>query len=376
MAGIVICGWSRRCENPGMSPRHAALLAALAAIWGGSYLLIKYALEDFSAPAIVWGRTAIAAVVLLVALRITGGPSAPRGALADMRARPATALLLTTLAVALPFMLITFGELEVPSGLTAVLISPASIFVAMFAPFLDTSERAGRLQLLGMLIGLAGVALVVGVESIHSTGEFLGAMAMIGAAVSYALSSFVVKGRYGRLTSMQTSFVSISGAAVLTLPVALATLPDELPGLRAAASVVVLGAVGTALAFVIFYKLINEAGAGKAALVSYLAPGVALGYGAILLDEEITAAAVAGLVLILGGVALASRGRGGGAPEPLLGSRLPWTSRSRRPRRSSATSSGAGSPTTIPDASPRETRSPSSSAAPGSASSTSAAGRG
>jgi drug/metabolite transporter (DMT)-like permease len=82
--------------------------------------------------------------------------------------------------------------------------------------------------------------------------------------------------------------------------------------------VVVLGAVGTALAFVIFYKLINEAGAGKASLVSYLAPGVALFYGALLLDEAITLAAVLGLVLILAGVALASRGPAG-APRPAAG---------------------------------------------------------
>src|SRR5215211_7612155 len=214
-----------------MSPRQIGLLAALSAIWGGSYLLIKYALEDLSAPMVVWSRVAVAAVVLLVLIRSTMGSGAVRQVGNELRDRPRSGLLLGTLAVALPFMLITLGELEVPSGLTAVLISPASIFVAMFAPFLDTSERAGRMQLLGMLIGLAGVALVVGVESIQTTGEFLGAMAMIGAAMSYALSSFVVKGRYGRLTSMQTSFVSISGAAVLTFPVALATLPDELPGL-------------------------------------------------------------------------------------------------------------------------------------------------
>jgi drug/metabolite transporter (DMT)-like permease len=358
-----------------MSPRHIGLLGALAAIWGGSYLLIKYALEDLSAPMIVWARTAIAALVLLAALRLTGGPDAARGALADARRRPWTAALLSTLAVALPFMLITLGELEVPSGLTAVLISPASIFVAMFAPFIDTSERAGRVQAVGMLIGLAGVALVVGVESIHSTGEFLGAMAMIGAAISYALGTFVVKGRYGRLTSMQTSFVSIAGAAVLTLPAALATLPSELPGVRAVAAVLLLGAVGTAVAFAIFYKLINEVGAGRASLVSYLAPGVALAYGAVLLGEEITPAAIAGLALILGGVALASRG-GGSAPDPVVGSRPAWTSRSLRPSRSSGTSSAGGSSPITPDVSPTETSSPSSSAAPGSASSTSAAGRG
>jgi drug/metabolite transporter (DMT)-like permease len=130
---------------------------------------------------------------------------------------------------------------------------------------------------------------------------------MLGAAACYALSSFVVKRRYGHLASMQTSFVSITVATVLTFPFALTTLPDAAPGARAVLSVVALGALGTALAFVIFYKLINEVGAGRASLVAYLAPGIALFYGALLLDEAITAAAVAGLVLILGGVALASR---------------------------------------------------------------------
>ena len=285
-----------------MSPRHVVLLGSLAAIWGGSYLLIKYALEDLSAPMIVWARTAIAAVVLFVAL---GG--AARGVLADMRRRPGWALLLGTVSVTAPFLLITFGELEVPSGLTAVLISPAALFVALFAPFIDPSERIDRRQAVGLVVGLAGVAIVVGVESISTLWQFLGALAMVGAAVFYALGSFVVKGRYGRLTSMQTSFVSLSVAAVLTLPPAVATAPSEAPGLRAILAVVALGVVGTALAFVIFYKLIAETGAGRASLVSYLAPGVALFYGAIFRDEPITVAAVGGLVLILGGVALASR---------------------------------------------------------------------
>jgi drug/metabolite transporter (DMT)-like permease len=287
-----------------MTPRQIGLLSALAAIWGGSYLLIKYALEDFSAPMIVWARCVIAALVLLVALR-----GAARVPFNDMRRRPGSAVLLASIAIAAPFLLITFGELEVPSGLTAVLISPAALFVALFALFLDRSERIDRRQGLGMVAGLAGVALVVGVESIHSTGEFLGALAMVGAAAFYGLSGFVVKGRYGSLTSIQTSFVSISVASLITLPVALATAPTEMPGLRAWAALIALGALGTALAFVIFYKLIAELGAGRASLVAYLAPGVALFYGAIFLDEEITVAAIAGLVLILGGVALASRKR-------------------------------------------------------------------
>ena len=312
-----------------MAPRQIGLLAALSAIWGGSYLLIKYALEDLSAPMIVWSRVAIAAVVLLGLIRVTMGAGAVRGVGHELRDRPRSALLLGTLAVALPFTLITLGELEVPSGLTAVLISPASLFVALFAPWIDPSERIDRRQGIGMAIGLGGVALVVGVESVHSLGELLGALAMIGAAASYGLSSFVVKRRYGHLAAMQTSLVSIAVTAVLTLPLAVATLPSAVPGLRALLSVLVLGAVGTALAFVIFYKLINEVGAGRASLVSYLAPGVALFYGALLLDETITAAAIAGLVLILGGVALASRPRRvspSGSVAPLPASR-------HRPRR-------------------------------------------
>ena len=302
-----------------MAPRHIGLLAALSAIWGGSYLLIKYALEDLSAPMIVWSRVAVAAVVLLVLIRTTMGSGALRQVANELRARPRSALLLGTLAVALPFTLITLGELEVPSGLTAVLISPASLFVALFAPWIDPSERIDRRQAFGMFIGLAGVALVVGVESVHSLGELLGALAMIGAAASYGLSSFVVKRRYGHLAAMQTSLVSILVTTVLTLPLALATLPSAMPGARALLSVFVLGAVGTALAFVIFYKLINEVGAGRASLVSYLAPGVALFYGAIFLDEAITVAAIVGLVLILAGVAIASRPRRTPVSVPLRG---------------------------------------------------------
>jgi drug/metabolite transporter (DMT)-like permease len=287
-----------------MSARHVSLLAALSAIWGGSYLLIKYALDGFSAAAIVSFRCLLASLVLYLALRATG---AARPALADLRARPKWALVLGLTAVAVPFTLITFGEHVVPSGLTAVLISPASLFVALFAPAIDPSQQINRRQAGGMGLGLVGVALVVGVESVHTTGQILGALAMVGAAAFYGLSTFVVRGRYGHLASMQTSWISVTVAGVLTLPVALATTPGHTPDLGSIASVLALGAVGTAFAFVIFYKLINEIGSARASLVSYLAPGVALFYGALFRDEAITVAAVAGLVLILGGVYIASR---------------------------------------------------------------------
>ena len=297
-----------------MSARHMSLLAALAAIWGGSYLLIKYALEGFSAAAIVSARCLLASLVLAAL-------GAARPGLRDLRARPKWGLILAVTAVAAPFLLITFGEHVVPTGLTAVLISPASLFVALLAPMIDPSERIDRRQALGMVMGLGGVALVVGVESIGSLGQFLGALAMVGAAFFYALSSFVVKRRYGHLAAMQTSWVSVTVAGLLVLPAAVATTPGHTPTVGAVAALATLGVVGTAVGFIIFYELINGVGAGRASLVSYLAPGVALFYGAIFRGESITVAAVGGLVLILAGVAIASRPRRvvvRRAPEPEL----------------------------------------------------------
>ena len=300
-----------------MSARQGGLLGLLAAIWGASYLLIKYGLEGFSPAGIVFLRTSLAAVVLVAVVLVQGGEA--RRALGDVRRRPGPALLLAATAIAVPFLLITFGEQEVASGLTAVLISPASLFVAALAPFLDRSETIDRVQALGLVAGLAGVALLVGVETVDDLGEFLGALAVLGAAFSYAVSGFVVKGAYGGMPSIAVSAISCSVASVLTLPLAAATLETGAPGTRAVLSVVALGVVGTAVAFVIFYGLMAELGVGRASLVSYLAPAVALFYGATFLDEPITWAAVAGLALILGGVALGGRPRRAVSPAGTAG---------------------------------------------------------
>lgn len=301
-----------------MTARHSALLAALAAIWGASYLLIKYALEDFSPGEIVFLRTLLAALVLILVIRWQAG--AAWSELRDApRRRPGLSLLLGFTAVAAPFLLITYGETAVPSGLTAVLIAPASLFVAAFAPFLDRSEAIDRSQAGGLVLGLVGVGLLVGVESVHSAAAFAGAMAILAASALYALSSFVVKGPFAGVAPMTSSAISCAGAALMTLPVAALTMSGEMPGTRALLAVAGLGIVGTALAFVIFYGLIAEIGAGRASLVSYLAPGVALFYGAMFLDEAIGVAAVVGLTLILGGVAVAGRRRTVPVPEPAAG---------------------------------------------------------
>jgi drug/metabolite transporter (DMT)-like permease len=290
-----------------VSARHAGLLGLLAAIWGGSYLLIKYALEGFSPAMVVFGRTLLGAGVLYAVIRAQGGQA--RAALGDVRRRPWVALLLGALAIATPFLLISFGELEVPSGLTAVLIAPAPLFVAIFAPLLDPTERIGRRQAVGLVVGMAGVALLVGVETVDRFVEFLGALGILAASASYALSSFMVKGAYRGMPALTTSCISVGTGALLSAPAALATAPGHTPDLRSSLALVALGVAGTAAAFVIFYRLIAEIGAGRASLVSYLIPPLSLMYGATLLDESITGASLGGLALILVGVALASGAR-------------------------------------------------------------------
>ena len=288
-----------------MTARQAALLGILAALWGSSYLLIKYALRGFTPAEIVLARAAGSAAVLWPLCWLRGG--AVRAGLSDIRVRPGPAFGLGAVFVAVPFLLISLGELHVPSGLSAILIAPSPIFVALLALGLDADERLDRRRLAGLGVGLGGVALLVGIETVSSLEEFLGALALLGASFCYACGSFVVKRSYSGTPPLVTTTFAVTGAAVLVLPVALATAGGEDPALGPILALAALAVTHTALAFIIFYGLIGQIGPGRANLVSYLTPPFALVYGAVFLSEEVTPAALGGLVLILAGVTLASR---------------------------------------------------------------------
>lgn len=290
------------------------MLALLSAVWGASYLLIAVAIEEIPESLVVLGRTGLATAALLVIVRLQGGE--PLRLLADARRRPGTALLLGLVAIALPFMLITFGERTVPTGLSAVLIASAPIFIAALAPFLDRREAMSPPQWAGLVVGLAGVAMLVGVEQIGSRGELLGALAMIGAAASYALSGFVLTRAYEGFPPIVTTLFSVAAASVLTLPAAAAQHPTGAPGPVAVLAVVALALVGTAWAFVVYFRLIAEIGYGRASIVAYTIPPVALAYGWVLRGEPVTPATVAGMALILAGVFLVARGRPVGSARP------------------------------------------------------------
>jgi drug/metabolite transporter (DMT)-like permease len=285
------------------------MLGAVSAIWGASYLLIKIALDGFEPMMIVFTRVLLAALLLYVVIGMRGGEE--RAALRYLRERPLRTAGLGLLAVAIPFSLISLGETQISSGLTGVLISPGPLFIAALAPLIDPTEKVDRRGWFGVVIGFAGVSLLIGVDTIHSFGEFMGAMAMVGAALAYGLGAMYIRLKFRGVPPLVVSFGACAVAAVLTLPPALATLGANSPDFGEIAAVVSLGVIGTAVAFVLYFGLIDEAGAGKAALCGYLIPPLALAYGAIFLDEEISPAAIGGLVLILIGVALASGEREG-----------------------------------------------------------------
>jgi drug/metabolite transporter (DMT)-like permease len=293
-----------------MTPRQIGLLILLSALWGGVFLLVKYALRDFSAVEVAFFQALIGALGLFVIVSFQGG--AARAKLGDILRPPAQALLLGALAIAAPFMLIALGELTVPSGLAGVLVSTTPMFVALFAPWIDPAMEINRRQGVGLAVGLLGVALVVGTHFIGSLGQLVGALALLGAAASGALSSFVVKLLYKDkgVPASTTSFFALSVGALLTLPVAVITAPRELPGIRAVLAVIALGLLCTAVAFMLYYRLIDNIGEERASLSNYLTPAFALLYGVLLLSESLTVWAVIGLGLIIAGAEITLRGAG------------------------------------------------------------------
>ena len=175
------------------------------------------------------------------------------------------------------------------------------IFTVLLAYGFFHEQRVTGSRLVGVGVGFVGVALLVGAQP---AGKILGAIAVVGMAVCYAAGGLLIR-RY--LSACRPPIVALGTsavAAVAVLPAGVIRAPGELPDAKTIGSVVFLGIVGTAFAYLLFFTIIAGAGASYASFVTYLVPPVALAYGAIFLDESVGGAAVAGLVLILGGVAL------------------------------------------------------------------------
>jgi drug/metabolite transporter (DMT)-like permease len=285
-----------------MTRRSWLMLIATAAMWGSSYMFIKVALDDFSEGAIVCLRTALGAVLLL-------SFAARRGALSDLRGRARWMAIIACIQVVGPFLLITYGETRISSSLTAILISVVPIFTALLALRFDHAERSHGWGLVGIVIGIVGVAMLFGLDLSGSADELVGGAMMLAAALGYAISWMLVKHKLAGAAPEAVAGGTMVVAALATAPLLVASPPAATPSLEAVGALLALGAAGTGVAFVLYYTLIAEVGPARASMVGYVAPAFSIVYGVVLLGESLTLAAVGGLVLILAGSWLGAQGR-------------------------------------------------------------------
>ena len=280
-----------------MSRRHLVMLLALAALWGASFMFIKVGVRELEPLTLVGFRMALGALTLVPIVALTVG----RRGLAELRAAAVPLAVTGFFNSALPIFAISWAETRIDSGLTAIIQASAPLFTALLAIRFSQSDRVGGWRLAGLVIGFAGVTLLVGAQP---SGSVVAGLAVVFAAVCYAASGIYAGRTLRGVSPLVVALGTLTAATVVTLPFGLFQLPDHVTGWKVTASVLTLGIAGTGLAYILYYGLIAGAGASRAILITYLVPTFALVYGAVLLDEPVTAAAVAGLALVLAGTAL------------------------------------------------------------------------
>ena len=288
-----------------MSRRHLIMLAALAALWGSSFMFVEIALRDLAPSTLILLRMAFGALTLAGYVALTGRR------VADLRPYALPLAVLGAVNTAVPFFLIAWGQQYIDSGLASIFNASAPLFTALFALGYDRSQRATGMRLAGILIGFTGVVLLVGFELSGGERAVLGGLAVVAASACYGIGGLYAGRRFNGLPPSLVALGGLTWSSLFVAPVGLAQA--SAPGWHAVLAVLYLGIAATGVAYLLYFGLIVGAGASKAVLVTYLVPALALGYGAVFLDEEVTGVALAGLALVLGGVAL-----GTGA----LGSRL------------------------------------------------------
>lgn len=284
------------------------ILILLGTIWGSSYLFIKIGGAEIPPFTFVEGRTLIAATVLLIAMRWRG-EQLPR--------TPREWLPLIGMGIfngVIPYTLITWGEIYISSGLAAILTAAMPIFTVLFAHWMTRDEKLTPLKTAGVLIGFIGVVLLFLDELILGVRmEFWGQFAVVVAAASYAAATLLARKFLRGVSHVVASAGQLASAAALMLPLSLIfDRPFALrPSLAALGALVILALLGTAIAYVLYYWLIEHTGATRTSLVTYLIPITGVLWGVWLLAEPLRLETLMGLGLVIAGIGLVNR-----SPQP------------------------------------------------------------
>ena len=274
------------------------LIVFLSIIWGGSFFFVGVAVKTMTPLTIVLCRVGLAALILLVVVVLTGRrmPASPRLWLAFF--------VLGALNNLIPFSLIVWGQTHIASSLASILNATTPIFSVILAHLLTREERLTANRLTGVLIGWVGVSVLIGVESLGGFGlQGLGQIAILGASCSYALAAIFGR-RFKDLDPVVVSTGMLCASTVMILPVALITeQPWQLaPGTATWAALIGLAAISTALAYIIYFRVLAVAGATNILLVTFLIPVSAIFLGIMVLGERPGWNAFGGMMLIFAGL--------------------------------------------------------------------------
>jgi len=280
-----------------MSRKGWALFAIMCVVWGIPYLFIKVAVGEVSVPVVVFARTALAAVLLLpMALR--------SGQLGTLRAhwRPLAAF--ATLEMIVPWGLLSQAERKVPSSLAGLLIAAVPIISVVAARLTGGTERLSLRRWAGLMVGLAGVAVLAAPDLTGGSG--VAVIEVLLVALGYATAPLIAARKLGDVPALPMTTACLTLAALVWLPPAILSWPQQVPSGKALASLAALGVVCTAFAFIVFLGLIREVGTSRAMVFTYVNPAVAVAAGVAFLAEPFTVTMAVAFALILGGCLLAT----------------------------------------------------------------------
>jgi drug/metabolite transporter (DMT)-like permease len=290
-----------------MSRRAVLLFAGLSVAWGIPYLLIKIAVAELSPSSLVLARTAVAAALLLPVAVL-------RGWVVPVLRRWPRLLIFTFVEISLPWMLLSRAEQHLSSSLTGLLIAAVPLVGVGVALIGGRPERLGRPGAAGMLIGLVGVALLVGLDA---GGTHRTAIAQVAVVVlCYAVGAALLDRWFGDLPGPGVVAVSLTVAALGYLPFAAPGLPDRLPSGRVSVAVLLLAVVCTAGALLLLFALVAEIGPVRATTITYVNPAVAVLAGVLVLGEACTRWTVSGFLLVVAGSVLVNGRRPVGRSAP------------------------------------------------------------
>jgi drug/metabolite transporter (DMT)-like permease len=278
------------------------LFIAISVIWGMPYLFIKIAVRELDPVVVVFARAGIAAAVLLPL-------AVQRKMLHQMRGHWRMLILFALVHMVGPFLLIGYGEQHISSSLTSLLIAASPLMVAVLALGFVKSERVNGPRLIGLLIGLAGLVILLGFDVGGDGQQLLGVTLVLLAVVGYAVAPLLLKhSPLAELPRLTVAVAECSITACILLPGALLRLPTGVPHTDVLVSLLVLGLICTAVALLVFYALIAEVGASRGVVFTYVNPAISVLLGVLLLRERFTIVTVAGFMLIIAGSWLSTTG--------------------------------------------------------------------